>query len=289
MIFLPIDTGANAVPQTIVDAIALNDRFEGIRDTLGIGGYYGMGWLPVGTAFEYHSANSIKTTSDVDLTSLLQEGDKITWEHGTTGGDRFGWISFVDYDDTVANRTYIEIIGDEVLDEAVVADSVGISRIANPFGFPQDPDFGQITAKTGGASQVSPSENVWYNLGGSISIPRGRWLLAYSTNAAGTRGDVSATGTYIVDLRLGLSTSSSGDPSSFANGFSFGRVSQDIRFSSNTITRNSASTEVGRSATYTATSAQTIYLNASSARSDASSITLGGTSSSFITATPAYK
>jgi hypothetical protein len=209
MTFLPIDTGANAVPQTIVDAIALNDRFEGIRDTLGIGGYYGMGWLPVGTAFEYHSANSIKTTSDVDLTSLLQEGDKITWEHGTTGGDRFGWISFIDYDDTVANRTYIEIIGDTVLDEAVVADSVGISRIANPFGFPTDPNFGRIEqVNSSDYSQDVVSDTTWYHIAfGSqtIVVPKGRWDLQYLVTVAPRLSSVTTHNNFVQEVALGTS------------------------------------------------------------------------------------
>jgi hypothetical protein len=129
-------------PHTFVDGTPaigaeVNANFDKIIDeSYTTIGHAFNGWFSSPATFEYHSANSIKTTSDVDLTSLLQEGDKITWEHGTTGGDRFGWISFIDYDDTVANRTYIEIIGDEVLDEAVVADSVGISRVANPYGWP---------------------------------------------------------------------------------------------------------------------------------------------------------
>jgi len=139
MTFLPIDTGTPAVPFNIVDGIELNERFEGLVDTLSLMGYYAKGWIPVSIdgGFEYNTANSIRTGSDIDLTSTIQEGDKITWEHGTTGGDRFGWVSFIDYNDTVANRTYIEIIGDTVLDETIVSTSVGISRIANPDGWPK--------------------------------------------------------------------------------------------------------------------------------------------------------
>jgi len=143
-------------PHTFVDGTPaigaeVNANFDKIIDeSYTTIGHAFNGWFSSPATVEYHSANSIKTTSDVDLTSLLQEGDKITWEHGTTGGDRFGWISFPDYDDTVANRSYIEIIGDEVLDEPVVADSIGVSRIENPFGFPAEfiftPIYGGFSA-----------------------------------------------------------------------------------------------------------------------------------------------
>jgi len=95
------------------------------------------GWIDlVGASLQYNDANAFQTTTDVDLTSTLQVGNKIRWEHGTTGGVRYGIVTARDYDSTVADKTYIEVIGDEILNETVELDSIGVSRVANPEGFP---------------------------------------------------------------------------------------------------------------------------------------------------------
>jgi hypothetical protein len=247
------------------------------------------GWNALSEAnVEFDTTKSIKTTTDIDLTSILQEGDKLTFNQ-STGGTKYFWISDINYNSTVANRTYIELISnDTVANQAITLNSVKFSRIANPLGFPVDPTWGQVTAKTGSSSQATPTQNVWYNLGGSISLPKGRWLLEYNTGVSIER-EVSATTAIILDARAGLSTSSSGDPSSFANGVYWKRMAHDIRYSSSTITKNSLSTIVTASAYYTATSAETIHLNASTSRTDATNLTLGSFTSSFIIATPVYK
>jgi len=202
-------------PHTFVDGTPaigaeVNANFDKIIDeSYTTIGHAFNGWFSSPATVEYNSANSIKTTSDVDLTSLLQEGDKITWEHGTTGGDRFGWISFIDYNDTVANRTYIEIIGDEALDEAVVADSVGISRIANPFGFPTDPDFGRIEqVNSTDYSQDVVSDITWYHIAfGSqtIVVPKGRWNLQYLVSVAPRLSNVTTHNNFVQEVALGTS------------------------------------------------------------------------------------
>jgi hypothetical protein len=283
MTFLPIDTGTPAVPQNIVDAIELNDRFEGLVDTLSLMGYYAKGWIPVSIdgGFEYNTENSIRTGSDIDLTSTIKEGDKITWEHGTTGGDRFGWVSFIDYNVTVANRTYIEIIGNTVLDEAIVSTSIGVSRIANPDGWPQDPNFGAVTFTAGGSISTTSASIV--QLGSvQISVPRGRWRVSLSSvggvrNAGGAQNNLVG--------RLGLSTSTS-----------------SITFSSTTRwwrTRvNTATSELRNLMPYTIpefsfqpTSTTILYLVGSA---DSGTETFGSIGSSIgselvLTARPAYK
>lgn len=278
------------VPTTVAKSSEVNTNFDNAFAVYDTTGYLYSGWFALaGASLEYNSSKSLKTTADVDLTGVIREGDKITIEQ-STGGTKYFWISVVDYNSTVANRTYIELISnDTVANQAIVANSTGFSRIAQPLGFPVDPTWGQITAKTSSNTQNTPTQNVWYNLGGSISLPKGRWLLEYNTNVEITRGTISATTTYILDIRFGLSTTSSGDPSSFANGIYFQRLFNDIRFSTSTITRNIIQSSYFVSAYYTATSAVTIYLNASTSRTDADSMALGNITSSFITATPAYR
>ncbi len=95
------------------------------------------GWNPftAGVALEFNSSNSLRTTTNVNLSSLIQVGDKIRWEHSTTGGVRYGTVSVSNYNSTVTNRHYIEIVGSTVLNETVVANSIGYSRYVNPLGF----------------------------------------------------------------------------------------------------------------------------------------------------------
>jgi len=247
------------------------------------------GWNALSEAnVEFNTTKSIKTTTDINLTSILQEGDKLTFNQ-STGGTKYFWISDINYNSTVANRTYIELISnDTVANQAITLNSVKFSRIANPLGFPVDPTWGQITAKTGIGLQNTPTQDVWYNLGGSISLPKGRWLLEYHTVVQAQRATSAATAA-LIDVRAGLSTTSNGNPSSFANGFYYFRVDQDLRYSGNTITRNQMGVPATVSGYYTATSAQTIYLNVSTNRNDADYISLGSVTSSFITATPAYR
>jgi hypothetical protein len=66
----------------------------------------GWNWI-YQAEFIYNDTQSIKTTSAVDLTSMLSIGDKIQTNQVTTG-ITYWQIQFIDYNSTVANRTYIK-------------------------------------------------------------------------------------------------------------------------------------------------------------------------------------
>jgi hypothetical protein len=179
MTFQPVSSGVNAIPSNIIDAVELNERFTDLRDVFGVSSYYGEGWIPVAPSggFEFHSSTSIKTISDINLTSNLKAGDKITWTHTPTGGDSFGYISVINHNSTVVNRTYIEIIGSPVLNETVVANTVGISRIASPMGFPIEASFGEILY-TFPVSDISTLSQTFVQMGNvQITVPAGNWLI----------------------------------------------------------------------------------------------------------------
>jgi len=164
MTFPEVSTGVNAIPSNIIDAVELNERFTNIRDIFGVSGYYGKGWIPVEPSggFEFHATNAIKTISDINLTGDLRVGDKITWTHTPTGGDRFGIITRINHNSTVANRTYIEIFGFTVLDESVVANTVGISRVAFPAGWISD--YNKIHVSVGlSANQTTTTATINFN------------------------------------------------------------------------------------------------------------------------------
>jgi len=169
MTFPEVSTGVNAIPSNIIDAVELNERFTNIRDIFGVSGYYGKGWIPVEPSggFEFHATNAIKTISDINLTGDLRIGDKITWTHNPTGGDRFGIITLINHNSTVANRTYIEIFGSTALDESVVANTVGVSRMTNPIGWSDTIDFLDLESQGWTHVRKIPTRTATDTIGGS--------------------------------------------------------------------------------------------------------------------------
>jgi hypothetical protein len=86
------------------------------------------------TGFEYQSTIGIKTSTDIDLTSFLGRGDKIRMEQVTTGVT-FWNIKNINYNSTVANRTYIEFEQSGVANNVI--NSVEFSKNITPSGFNQ--------------------------------------------------------------------------------------------------------------------------------------------------------
>lgn len=171
-------------PGTGIRSSQTNTNFDNVFDVFEEDAYLAKGWFAVDNAsFEYNSANSIKTTSDIDVTGLIQVGDKITFEQATDG-EKFFFITAIDYNSTVANRTYIELYGGtdyDVDNEAITADTVGFSRLKAPFGFPLNPDKWTITTSTtslitaptttlGTTAEISSSLR--------ITIPAGTWNIS---------------------------------------------------------------------------------------------------------------
>lgn len=86
------------------------------------------------TGFEYQSTIGIKTSTDIDLTSFLGRGDKIRMEQVTTGVT-FWNVKNINYNSTVANRTYIEFEQSGVANNVI--NSVEFSKNITPSGFNQ--------------------------------------------------------------------------------------------------------------------------------------------------------
>jgi hypothetical protein len=86
------------------------------------------------TGFEYQSIIGIKTSTDIDLTSFLGRGDKIRMEQ-VTSGVTFWNIKNINYNSTVANRTYIEFEQSGVANNVI--NSVEFSKNITPSGFNQ--------------------------------------------------------------------------------------------------------------------------------------------------------
>jgi hypothetical protein len=161
----------------------VNSNFDKVFDeNFTVAGYTYFGWWRFGNGLEYNAANAFQSVSDVDLTSILQKGDKIRWFHDPTNTQKYGLVSHIDYDDTVANRSYVEVIGDTVLDETVELDGIGVSRIANPDGWPQDPDFGAVIVRDTEDRTLDTGLGAFQSFSQiAIDLPRGDWELTYST------------------------------------------------------------------------------------------------------------
>ena len=62
-----------------------------------------------------------------------------------------------------------------------------------PYGFPLDEAKWRVESlMTADRSQASPVAGIWYNKGGSLAIPIGRWRVEYSAELEVTRAAVGA-------------------------------------------------------------------------------------------------
>lgn len=133
-------------PSTVAKASEVNQNFDdafGVYDTNGF--IYG-GWYPlVGAELEYHSATAVKTTTDVDLTGIIQAGDKLTFENSNIPGVTLYYIvTEVYYNYITSNRTliFVHSVGAEdgqyfpVANEPIIPETVGFSRLIRPYGIP---------------------------------------------------------------------------------------------------------------------------------------------------------
>lgn len=200
-------------PGTGIRSSQTNTNFDDVFDVFEEDAYLAKGWFAVDNAsFEYNSANSIKTTSDVDVTGLIQVGDKITFEQATDG-EKFFFITAIDYNSTVANRTYIELYGGtnyDVDNEAITADTVGFSRIANPYGYPayfqgtkqrvQVLAGGQVQVFGWGAIDGAGAQRVTESVTFPITFSEAPYL------AVGTYGRTASSPTNLTDITATMAT-----------------------------------------------------------------------------------
>ena len=58
-----------------------------------------------------------------------------------------------------------------------------------PYGFPLDEAKWRVESLvTSDSSQASPTASTWYNKGGSLAIPIGRWRVEYAAELEGRGG-----------------------------------------------------------------------------------------------------
>lgn len=140
------------------------------------------GWIPAGETWTYASADDPTYTFTIsgDKTSKYSAGMKIKLTQTTV---KYFIITKVAYS---SPNTTITVYGgtDYDLTSGAITNPY-YSMVKAPLGFPMSPVKWTVTIDpyTGISSQSNPVKNTVYNLGGSLSVPIGCWVLRYDINA----------------------------------------------------------------------------------------------------------
>jgi hypothetical protein len=96
---------------------------------------------------------------------------------------------------------------DHTMSNSIISNAYYSTQKA-PYGFPLGQEKWSVTYENNSTTlQPSPVNNVWYNLGGSLSIPIGKWDVYWGVSAATVTG---ASGN--LSVWIGLSLGASTDP-----------------------------------------------------------------------------
>lgn len=171
-------------------------------------------WTSIVFNLEYHSADDptyqMKTTTDVDLTDTIGVGMKIKLTND--GSTKYFFITGIDYNSTVANRTVITMYGGtdyDLVNSAITNPYYSTHRA--PFGFPlQDEKWTYVITDTTFRSQGSPVQNRWYNWL-SANIPIGSWSELRYKAMVGVDRSLS-TGVTTIYTTLSTANNSESDP-----------------------------------------------------------------------------
>ena len=154
------------------------------------------GWIPAGETWTYASADDPTYTFTIsgDKTSKYSAGMKIKLTQTTV---KYFIITKVAYS---SPNTTITVYGgtDYDLTSGAITNPY-YSMVKAPLGFPMSPVKWTVTIDpyTGISSQSNPVKNTVYNLGGSLSVPIGCWVLRYDINAYVEAASAAFIGAYI--------------------------------------------------------------------------------------------
>lgn len=166
----------NFVSTTVAKAGEVNDNFDDAFGVYGTNGYLFAGWCaPDGFSIEFHASNQIKTTANVNLTGIIQKGDRVTFENPT---EKFFIVDAINYNITVPNRTTITLIGNTVTNSAINQNTVGFSRELRPKGFNIGLDLWPVGSIYTSVVNTNPSA---YFGGTWVAFGAGRTLVGVDT------------------------------------------------------------------------------------------------------------
>ena len=170
--------------------------------------YVGMfnGITPL-SAMEYHSADDpiyvMKTTTDLNLTSVLSVGMRIRVTQAT-GGTKWFIIHAIDYNSTVASRTAITMNGGvdfNLENEAISSPAYSMMKV--PYGFNPAINKWRLEAVVETEQSWASPNTAWKTIT-SLAIPIGEWKIRGYADA----GFIANALTWDI-VQVALSTSSS--------------------------------------------------------------------------------
>ena len=129
------------------------------------------GWVVAGETWTYASVDDPTFTFTIsgDKTGKYSAGMKIKLTQTTV---KYFIITKVAYSSPNTTITMYGGTDYDLVNAAIT--SPYYSVVKAPQGFPLDPDKWTVTGCSG-ANQFSPSEDTWYNVGGSVDLPIGAW------------------------------------------------------------------------------------------------------------------
>ena len=223
------------------------------------------GWVTANETWTYASTDDPTFTFTIngDKTSKYSLGMKLKL---TQTSAKYFLITKIAYSDP---STTVTVYGGTTYDLANAAISNPFySSMKAPQGFPLDPDAWTVETKDStGASQPSPTQNQWYNLGSiTISAPIGLWMAEYQM-APFVQGVADVTASMEVTLSTANSTESEAEFTSVS------RITNDeIQAGNDNII--TTSTRIER--VLTRTSKSTYYLNARTVNASLDSLQFRG-------------
>src|SRR5574344_2988579 len=194
---------------TQIKAEDLNKMDKGIYDLT-------TGWISADETWTYSSVDNPTgvITISGDKTGKYSLGMRIKFTNG--GNVIYGIITKISYSSPNTTLTFLhEINPSNSLAVHLMANSAitnnYYSNMKVPFGFPSSSDKWTIRkVSTAYGEQANPTANTWYNLGGSFTIPIGKWNVRYKCEYYTTKGTAGFAGSNIT-LSIANNSSSNSD------------------------------------------------------------------------------
>jgi hypothetical protein len=219
--FSPSTTAASSqVNQNFSDLVtATNDRIPS------------SGWIEVSDSWSYASADGhgFTITVPAGAAAKYSAGMRIKLTQASTV--RYFIIQIV-------ADTLLTVYGgtDYTLANSAIT-SINYSPVKAPLGFPMSPiKWTEISSTSTQGSQASPTQNVYYNLGGfTLNVPIGMWDLSYQVVA----GCYKSGGTVQIEMLITLATVTNNDDDKEFNVWLYNAASSSVlTHVIETVTRN---------------------------------------------------
>lgn len=169
------------------------------------------GWIEAGETWTYASNATHTNTNTVYDGTFTISGDKTTkYSVGmrvkfTQTTVKYGIITSVSY--SAPNTTVRIFMGTAASLANAAITSNYYSTDKAPQGFDTDPSlWTTYTHKTSNGNQASPSASTWYQIGGTLGVPIGKWRVAMRANVQSNAAASTAT----VYVATAFSTNSAG-------------------------------------------------------------------------------